>query len=168
MKAQPKRSTEPAQSGSMQGAPETVAKAVTLEAVRIANAEKRDCFLYAFSGPKQVAEFDLTTKRGGVQALLEFLGCSFHGGTDVAEPMGRALKRVESAKWSRADIIVVSDGEFPIPGATTAAVSSARSGLQLRVHGLLIGAGHSSAMSALCDPVHVFNDWNALGVGRIV
>jgi len=153
-------------SGSMQGSPETIAKAVTLEAVRIATAEKRECFLYAFSGPTQVAEFDLSTKRGGIQALLEFLGCSFHGGTDIAEPMGRALKRVESAKWSRADLIVVSDGEFPVPSETTSAVASARKSLHLRVHGLLIGAGHSSAMSAMCDPVHVFKDWNALGQGR--
>jgi uncharacterized protein with von Willebrand factor type A (vWA) domain len=153
-------------SGSMQGAPETVAKAVTLEAVRIATAEKRECFLYAFSGPTQVAEFDLSVKRGGVQALLEFLGCSFHGGTDVADPIARALKRVETAKWSRADAIIVSDGEFPVPGATSAAVASARKSLHLRVHGLLIGAGHSAAMTSLCDPVHVFKDWNALAQGR--
>lgn len=153
-------------SGSMQGTPETVAKAVTLEAVRIATAEKRECFLYAFSGPTQVAEFDLSVKRGGVQALLEFLGCSFHGGTDVAEPIARALKRVESAKWSRADAIIVSDGEFPVPSATSAAVASARNSLHLRVHGLLIGAGHSAAMTSLCDPVHIFKDWNALGEGR--
>lgn len=153
-------------SGSMQGSPETVAKAVTLEAVRIATAENRECFLYAFSGPAQVAEFDLSVKRGGVQALLEFLGCSFHGGTDVAEPIARALKRVETAKWSRADAIIVSDGEFPVPSATSAAVASARKTLHLRVHGLLIGAGHSAAMTSLCDPVHVFKDWNALAQGR--
>jgi uncharacterized protein with von Willebrand factor type A (vWA) domain len=153
-------------SGSMQGAPETIAKAVTLEAVRIATAEKRECFLYAFSGPAQVIEFELSTKRGGIHALLEFLGCSFHGGTDVAEPMRQALKRLESAKWSKADLIVVSDGEFPLPGATASAVATARNTLHLRVHGLLIGAGDSPAMSALCDPVHVFRDWHALGSGR--
>lgn len=153
-------------SGSMQGAPETIAKAVTLEAVRIASAEKRECFLYAFSGPTQVAEFDLSTKRGGINALMEFLGCSFHGGTDVAEPMSRALKRVESAKWSRADLILVSDGEFPVPSATTSAVTSARKSLHLRVHGLLIGTGHSAAMTSLCDPVHLFKDWNALASGH--
>lgn len=152
-------------SGSMQGAPETVAKAVTLEAVRIANAEKRDCFLYAFSGPTQVAEFDLSMKRGGVHALLEFLGCSFYGGTDVAEPMSRALKRVETAKWSKADIILVSDGEFPVPTDSSSQIATARESLHLRVHGLLIGAERSSAMSALCNPVHVFKDWKALGEG---
>jgi uncharacterized protein with von Willebrand factor type A (vWA) domain len=152
-------------SGSMQGAPETIAKAVTLEAVRIANAENRDCFLYAFSGPAQVVEFDISIRRGGIQGLLEFLGCSFHGGTDVAAPMSRALKRVESANWSRADVIVVTDGEFPMPDETIASVASARKSLHLRVHGLLIGAGRSAAMSALCDPVHVFRDWHALGEG---
>jgi len=153
-------------SGSMQGAPETIAKAVTLEAVRVANAEKRDCFLYAFSGPSQVAEFDISSRRDGTQALLEFLGCSFHGGTDVAEPMARALKRVETAKWSRADLIIVSDGEFPVPVSTVTTVEAARQALHLRVHGLLVGATNSSAMNALCDPVHVFKDWNALGQGR--
>ncbi len=154
-------------SGSMQGAPETIAKAVTLEAVRIANAEKRDCFLYAFSGPTQVAEFDLTIKRGGVQALLEFLGCSFHGGTDVAEPMNRAISRVKSAQWSKADIIVVSDGEFPVADETSSQIATATKSLHLRVHGLLIGAAQSSAMSAVCNPVHVFRDWKALGEGSI-
>lgn len=149
-------------SGSMHGAPETVAKAVTLEAVRLASDEKRDCYLYAFSGPKQVVEFDLSVKRSGIQALLEFLGCSFHGGTDVAEPLSRAIKRVETAKWSRADVIIVSDGEFPVPSEAITAVASARKALQLRVHGLLIGAGHSPAMAALCEPVHVFQDWDAL------
>lgn len=154
-------------SGSMQGAPETIAKAVTLEAVRIASAEKRECFLYAFSGPTQVAEFDLSTKRDGIQALLAFLGCSFHGGTDVAEPMNRALKQVETAKWSRADIIIVSDGEFPVPTSTASAVDSARKMLQLRVHGLLIGAQQSGGMSAICNPVHVFADWNAFAHGSV-
>ena len=153
-------------SGSMKGAPETVAKAITLEALRIAGAERRECFLYAFGGPAQVVEFDLSLERGGVQALLEFLGCSFHGGTDVAEPIARALRRVEAAKWSRADVIVISDGEFPLPGGTMASIATARDSLQLRVHGLLVGAVRSSAMSALCDPIHVFRDWNALARGR--
>lgn len=153
-------------SGSMQGAPETVAKAVTLEAVRVANAERRDCFLYAFSGPGDVAEFDLSVRRGGIKGLLEFLGCSFHGGTDVAEPMARALRRVETAKWSRADMILVSDGEFPVPSETAGRVREARRTLHLRVHGLLVGAWNSSAMKALCDPTHVFRDWNGLAEGR--
>ncbi|MCA9286941.1 MAG: VWA domain-containing protein [Phycisphaerales bacterium] len=154
-------------SGSMQGAPETVAKAVTLEAVRIAHAEQRDCFLYAFSGPGQIEPLDLSMRRGGIKELLAFLQCSFHGGTDVAEPMRKAIERVETAKWSRADVILISDGEFPIPSTTEAQVRNAREARHLRVHGLLIGAERSPAMRALCDPVHVFRDWRALGEGRL-
>lgn len=149
-------------SGSMRGAPEIIAKAVTLEAVRIANAEKRDCFLYAFSGVTQVAEFDLSVNRGGVQALLEFLGVSFHGGTDVAAPVSRAIERIRTAKWSRADLMIVSDGEFPVPTDTLKAVTEARASLHLRVHGLLIGAYESTSMTALCNPLHRFASWQSL------
>lgn len=152
-------------SGSMQGAPETVAKAVTLEAMRLAHAEKRECYLYAFSGPQDVAEFDLSIAKGGIAALLEFLGASFHGGTDVAEPVARAIKRLETGSWLRADVVVVSDGEFPVPDHSCAAIAAAKKERQLRVHGLLIGAAESRAMSALCEPLHVFKDWNALKSG---
>ena len=38
-------------SGSMNGLPERVAKAVVLEALRTAHSEKRKCYLYAYSGP---------------------------------------------------------------------------------------------------------------------
>jgi hypothetical protein len=40
--------------GSMQGARETVAKAVAVECMRGAHRQGRACFLYAFSGPGQV------------------------------------------------------------------------------------------------------------------
>ena len=106
-------------------------------------------------------------KSGGIQALLEFLGCSFHGGTDVAAPVVRALKRVASEAWSRADAIIVSDGEFSVPTEISESVATARKSLHLRVHGLLIGAEQSEAMKALCDPLHVFRDWNALAEGRV-
>lgn len=81
----------------------------------------------------------------------------------VARVGAQSAKRVESAQWSRADVILVSDGEFPVPSETTSAVAAARKALHLRVHGLLIGASQSAAMTALCDPVHTFKDWKALG-----
>ncbi|GDY20589.1 hypothetical protein LBMAG56_19350 [Verrucomicrobiota bacterium] len=105
-------------SGSMQGAPELIAKAVTLEALRVAHAEKRACYLYSFSGPGDVAELELKLSEAGLAGLLNFLACSFQGGTDVAEPLRRAVKRLQDAAWQRADIILVSDGEFPVSPET--------------------------------------------------
>lgn len=146
-------------SGSMHGEPEIVAKAIVLEALRVAHAEKRACYLYSFSGPGDVAELELKLSEEGLSGLLNFLACSFHGGTDVAEPLRRAVKRLQESAWQRADILLVSDGEFPVAAGTVSIVAVARKEQKLRTHGLLIGSGFSSAMQALCENVHRFADW---------
>jgi uncharacterized protein with von Willebrand factor type A (vWA) domain len=76
-------------SGSMNGVPETVAKAITLEAMRLAHAESRDCLLYAFSGYGDVSEIELDLSPSGIESLCAFLCMSFHGGTDVSGPIER-------------------------------------------------------------------------------
>ena len=151
-------------SGSMHGIPETVAKAITLEAMRLAHAEGRDCLLYAFSGYGDVAEHDLDLSPAGIESLCEFLCMSFHGGTDISGPIRAATRKLEGAKWKRADIIMVSDGEFDVPGETQHAIEEAKKKHGLRVHGLLVSNGYHSSyglssMRSLCDPVHVFRDW---------
>mgnify|MGYP000179461294 FL=1 len=148
-------------SGSMHGIPETVAKAITLEAMRLAHAEGRDCLLYAFSGYGDVAEHDLDLSPAGIQSLCEFLCMSFQGGTDVSGPISAATRKLEGAKWKRADIIMVSDGEFDVPGETQHTLEEAKKKHGLRVHGLLVSSGNCglSSMRSLCDPVHVFSDW---------
>jgi uncharacterized protein with von Willebrand factor type A (vWA) domain len=151
-------------SGSMHGIPETVAKAITLEAMRLAHAEGRDCLLYAFSGYGDVAEHDLNLSPAGIESLCEFLCMSFQGGTDVSGPIRAATRKLEGAKWKRADIIMVSDGEFDVPGETQHTLEEAKKKHGLRVHGLLVSSSYHgsyglSSMRSLCDPVHVFRDW---------
>ena len=153
-------------SGSMAGAPEAVAKALILAVIRVAHEEGRDCLLYAFSGPDEVAECDLSGVRAEKERLLDFLALSFHGGTDVAGPITQAVERVRSARWARADVLVVSDGEFPVPNETIEMTSDARSSAGLRVHGVLVASGRSPAMEALCRPLHRFHDWDALASHR--
>lgn len=149
-------------SSSMAGLPETVAKALTLEAARVAYQERRGCYLYVFSGPGQVAEQELTLSPEGLAKLMAFLTMSFHGGTDVAEPLSRAAQRLDKEAWTRADILLVSDGEFGVPGETVAQLRSAKKDRSARVHGVLIGGGSKAAMAALCDPVHRFTSWATL------
>lgn len=151
-------------SGSMHGVPEMVAKAITLEAMRLAHAEGRDYLLYAFSGVGDVTEHDLHLGPSGIESLCNFLCMSFHGGTDVSGPISAATRKLEGSKWKRADIIMVSDGEFGVPGDTHETLEEAKKKHGLRVHGLLIsnvyhGSYGLSSMRSLCDPVHVFRDW---------
>jgi uncharacterized protein with von Willebrand factor type A (vWA) domain len=146
-------------SGSMQGAPETIAKAVALEALRVAEREQRGCLLVAFGGPGELIERELGAHRDGLHALLELMGQGFDGGTDVQTPIEHAIARVRSARWRSADLLIVSDGEFGCTAATLAALDAARAELGLRVQGILVGDRETLGLLDSCDHVHWLRDW---------
>jgi uncharacterized protein with von Willebrand factor type A (vWA) domain len=148
-------------SGSMSGVPEIVAKAITFELMRLAAAEQRKCYLFTFSGPRDLAGRELTLDQHGLQRIIDLLSMSFHGGTDISSPMRDAVGKLSQAGWERADVILVSDGEFSVPEDILHLVSTAKRHKALRVHGLIIaqrGYGEQ-AMGQLCDPLHYFSDW---------
>ena len=167
-------------SHSMAGGRETIAKAVVLEAVQAAHGQGRPCLLFAFSGKSDLAELRLTppprlrrrrrrggaggvvTDRASLTKLLDFLGCSFGGGTDVAGPLRRALDVLERPGqdeliYAGADVLLVSDGELPDPPLDPDTFRRLR-GLQSRqgfeVHGLLVGKPRPTPLDQMCDEVH--------------
>jgi uncharacterized protein with von Willebrand factor type A (vWA) domain len=148
-------------SGSMRGVPELVAKAITFELMRLAAAEKRKCFLYTFSGPDDLEGKELSLTPDGLKGIIELLSMSFDGGTDISAPMQAAVSKVSQSGWSRADIVMVSDGEFTVPDDIQKLVDDARKKKGLRVHGLIVASrGHASqAMEKLCNPLHYFTEW---------
>ncbi len=148
-------------SGSMHGLPERVAKAVVLEALRTAHAENRRCFLYAYSGPSQVLEHELSLTEGGLGSLMKFLSHSFGGGTDIGA-MTTVVERLKRDDWKKADVVLVTDGEWGAPAAVIAGVAAARN-TGTRFHGVQVGNRGRTGLHTLCDPVHVFQDWAALG-----
>ena len=152
-------------SGSMHGLPEQVAKAIVLEAARTAHAERRRCFLYAYSGPGQVLEHELDLSPEGVGRLLSFLGFSFGGGNDETGVMSKVVSRLKENDWRKADIVFVSDGEWPAPRSLVRKVEDAREE-GTRFHGIQIGNRGRTGLHAVCDPVHVFQDWSAAGGWR--
>lgn len=150
-------------SGSMQGAPEQVAKALVLAIARAAHDEGRACKVVLFSGPGDVETLEIDLGPEGLPSLLRLLSMSFHGGTDVDAPLRIALDTLERQGWDRADLLLVSDGAFDLPPGIVESADWARERYSARVHGLLIGVQPSAAMQALCDPLHVFADWSAVG-----
>ncbi len=93
-------------SGSMQGSPETVAKAITLFMATRALSQKRNCLLINFS--TDIETLDLS---GGVgmTKVITFLQRSFHGGTDSTPALTHALKTIENEKYNQSDLLVISD-----------------------------------------------------------
>ena len=150
-------------SASMSGGPERVAKAIVVQALRTAAAERRRCYVYAFSGARQVVECELSSDLDGLQRLADFVAASFHGGTDVVEPIERALARIREADWSQADLLIASDGEFGPTAETVAAVQAARDELGLRVQGVLIGDRETRGMRSVVDDTFWVRDWRRYG-----
>jgi uncharacterized protein with von Willebrand factor type A (vWA) domain len=149
-------------SGSMGGTPETVAKALVLEAVRTATTENRKCYLYTFSSSNDVTELDLGQQ--GLGTLLEFLSHSFCGGSDATGVMQQVTDRVKNNRdWKKADVLFVSDGEWSTSSHLVDQVKIARDA-GTRFHGVQVGGSRSSSgLNALCDHMHYFDDWSRIG-----
>ena len=93
-------------SGSMSGMPETVAKAVALFIAGKARQQKRACYLINFS--TGIETLDLA-EDFGMEALIKFLGMSFHGGTDAIPALDHALGVMQRDTYERADLLMISD-----------------------------------------------------------
>ncbi len=146
-------------SGSMRGAPENIAKAVVLEAMRTAHRERRGCLLIAFGGPDEIIERELGYTREGLQSMLDLMGQAFDGGTDIQGPIERAMARVHEARWASADLLIVSDGEFGCTPATLERLDDAREQLGLRVQGVLVGDRETMGLMDVADEIHWVRDW---------
>lgn len=146
-------------SGSMKGLPENIAKATVLECLKVAYKEKRRCYVYLFGSQKEVSELDLTLDASGFNDLLNFLTMSFGGGTDAEGPLNKALEKCDSEEWHKADVLLVSDGEFPVSSALSRKIGNRREKQGLQVHGIQIGNSHYTSMEKICDPMHYFSEW---------
>ncbi|NOF77794.1 VWA domain-containing protein [Vibrio cholerae] len=146
-------------SGSMKGLPENIAKATVLECLKVAYKEQRRCYVYLFGSQKEVSELDLTLDASGFNELLNFLTMSFGGGTDAEGPLNKALEKCNSEEWYKADILLVSDGEFPISSGLIRKISNQREKQGMQVHGIQIGHSHYTSMNKICDPIHYFSEW---------
>jgi uncharacterized protein with von Willebrand factor type A (vWA) domain len=146
-------------SGSMAGAPENIAKAVAIAALREAQASGRACKLLAFGGPDELIERDLND----LNATLDLMAQSFDGGTDVQTPIERAIDCVHDAAWQASDLLIVSDGEFGCVRATLDKLDRARDELGLHVQGVLVGDRETMGLLEVCDAIHWVRDWRRHG-----
>ncbi len=147
-------------SGSMRGAPENVAKACVLQALRSAHAATRACRLLAFGGAGELQERALALTTDGLHHLLDLMGQAFDGGTDVQTPLERAVELVDAdPAYAQADILLVSDGEFGVTPATLAMLRDCKARRGLRVFGILIGDRETIGLLEVSDHIHWVRAW---------
>ncbi len=146
-------------SGSMQGAPEQVAKALVLAVARAAHDEGRPCRVVLFSGPGDVETLTVDLGPDGIASLLRVLALSFHGGTDLDWPLRVGIDTLDELGWGRADLLLVTDGAFDLPPGARERLDHAREAHGTRIHGLLVGVRPSPSLEVLCDHLHTVTGW---------
>ncbi|WP_318471042.1 VWA domain-containing protein [Photobacterium leiognathi] len=146
-------------SGSMQGLPENIAKAAVLECMKVAYKEKRRCYVFLFGSTNEMSELEMTLDVSGFNELLNFLTMSFGGGTDAEGPLNKALDKCDAKEWNKADILLVSDGEFHVSAGLSRKIGNRKEKYGLQVHGIQIGNAYHKSMSKICDPMHYFSEW---------
>ncbi len=123
-------------SGSMNGLPETIAKAAALYLAAKSREQYRPCYLINFS--TSIETLDLSAEVGA-EALFRFLRMSFHGGTDVALALEHALDKMEEDAYRNADLLIVSDFIMSdLPERSRARIESRRLHGN-RFHSLVVG-----------------------------
>ncbi|MFW2372646.1 MAG: VWA domain-containing protein, partial [Gammaproteobacteria bacterium] len=141
-------------SASMEGNPETLAKAIVLEVMRVAVREGRACLLLAFSGPDQIHQYELSNTEQGWQAILDAISLSFHGGTDISTVIEHACGLVEQESWNSADLLLISDSRFYVSDELINDVAAIKKDHGMRIHGINVSSWNSQAMEQLCQPVY--------------
>ncbi|MFM7203381.1 MAG: VWA domain-containing protein [Myxococcota bacterium] len=134
-------------SGSMQGAPEEVAKALLLALARQVVPRGRPVWLVAFSGPGELLELELKRGQLPLEALLTFLAQDFHGGTDFETPLERAQALIETRAYADADVLLVTDGLGGMRAVRQPLFLEAKQRLNFRVISVVIGRELESVRS---------------------
>lgn len=153
-------------SGSMWGSADRIAKAVAMQIASTAFLQSRPCYVYNFSGNGDLVEHELGFDGDGIVQMLAFLSLSFGGGTQPDEALRRAMDRLESKPWRRADLVMLSDGMFGIGAHITDRWRALKRRMDARAIGIRVGVGDGFDLLP-CDEVHDLGEWTCmLDVGR--
>lgn len=102
----------------------------------MAKKQKRPCFLISFSVRSK--SIDLSKPRNWGR-LDNFLENSFSGGTNGEQMLGEAIRVLQKGTFEMADVLIISDLEFPKPVPQTMDKINKEKTLGTRFYALQIG-----------------------------
>ena len=136
-------------SGSMSGQPLRIAFSLLRQLLRMAKRQKRPCFLISFS--VRAKSVDLS-KPGNWGKLDKFLENSFSGGTDGEQMLSEAIRVLEKGTFEMADVLIISDLQFPAPALPTREKIAREQSLGTRFYALRIG-NYSHSYGKILDRI---------------
>lgn len=139
-------------SSSMSGWPEKIAFSLLKQLLRMAKKQKRSCFLISFS--VRARSIDLAKPRNWGK-LDNFLKNRFSGGTNGEQMLGEAIRVLQKGTFEMADVLIISDLQFPAPRPETKGKIDKEKSLGTRFYALQIGYGNREYNKILDKIWHV-------------
>ncbi|MGB9939069.1 vWA domain-containing protein [Methanosarcina sp.] len=139
-------------SGSMHGAPQTLAKSAVLAMAKRMLSQQRDMKVILFASTSQHLEIELSSRKKMSEKFLNFLLYTFGGGTDFNTALASGLKSLKEKDFQGADLLFITDGKSEISDELVLARwEEAKKKYKAKVYSLIVGGRDAGGLSAISD-----------------
>jgi uncharacterized protein with von Willebrand factor type A (vWA) domain len=139
-------------SGSMHGAPQTLAKSAVLAMAKRMLFQKRDMKVILFASTSQHLEIELSYKKKMSEKFLNFLIYTFGGGTDFNTALASGLKSLKEKDFQGADLLFITDGKSEVSDELVLARwEEAKKRYNAKVYSLIVGSSGGCGLSEISD-----------------
>jgi uncharacterized protein with von Willebrand factor type A (vWA) domain len=156
----------PDESGSMGGAREQFAAALTMMLAQRCQRDGRDFHYIGFSNAYQQYHKFFPNGKGSIDDVIDIVTHFFGGGTSYEEPLTMAREIVEqyhAEGKSKPDIVFITDDAYrQLDDLFMAEWNRSKKVTEMRVFGILLGSGTSGALEQISDNVRTLSDVSTL------
>ncbi|MGB9131951.1 MAG: VWA domain-containing protein [Methanosarcina sp.] len=139
-------------SGSMHGAPQTLAKSAVLAMAKRMLSQQRDMKVILFASTSQHLEIELSSRKKMSEKFLNFLLYTFGGGTDFNTALGSGLKSLKEKDFQGADLLFITDGKSEVSDELVLARwEEAKKKYNAKVYSLIVGGNSAGGISKISD-----------------
>ena len=144
------------ESGSMSGAEEIAAKGIALGVAKAAREGERNYTIGSFSSDEPVVEID---SEASWQAHMEWASNFQGGGTDFNLALTWAMDKMEGAKVTNNDLVIITDGDGRLTSDVARRFAHFKEASGTRLFFIPIGFdGSHSTLSAIADKILSVDD----------
>lgn len=155
-------------SGSMHGAPQTIAKSAVLAMAKQMLSQQRDMKVILFASTSQHLEIELSSRKKMSEKFLNFLLYTFGGGTDFNTALASGLKSLKEKDFQGADLLFITDGKSEVSDELILARwEEAKKKYKAKVYSLIVGSSGSGGLSEISDYIY-FVEMDSEGSGGFV
>lgn len=155
-------------SGSMHGAPQTLAKSAVLAMAKRMLSQQRDMKVILFASTSQHLEIELSSRKKMSEKFLNFLLYTFGGGTDFNTALASGLKSLKEKDFQGADLLFITDGKSEVSDELILARwKEAKKKYNAKVYSLIVSSSGAGGLSEISDYTY-FVEMDSEGSGGFV